>query len=183
MTWLVIGIALWWAGHLFKRIAPGPRAALGDAGKGLVAVVALAAVVLMVIGYRAAPFEPVIEPRPWTVHANNGLMLLAVFLFGLGNSKSPLRRHMRHPMLTGVFTWAVAHLLTNGDQASIVLFGSFLAWPVVEILLINAREPDWTPPEGGSTAGTVRLLVITAVVYAVFAGVHTWLGYYPFPNG
>ena len=33
-------------------------------------------------------------------------------------------------MLVGVKTWAVAHLISNGDLGSIVLFGSFLAWAV-----------------------------------------------------
>ncbi|RMD93678.1 MAG: hypothetical protein D6811_04460 [Alphaproteobacteria bacterium] len=180
MSWLILGIALWWAGHLFKRLAPGARAALGAKGKALAAVVILAGLVLMVIGYRSAPFEPVIAPPAWGIHANNALMLLAVFLVGLGHSKSPLRCHIRHPMLTGVFVWAAAHLLVNGDLASLVLFGSFLGWPVVEILLINAREPDWTPPEGGSTAGTLRLVLITVVLYAVIAGIHIWLGHNPF---
>ncbi|PRX33746.1 NnrU protein [Meinhardsimonia xiamenensis] len=182
MSWLVLGIALWWAGHLFKRVAPDLRASLGARGRGIAAAVILAGLVLMVIGYRAAPFEPVMTPPAWGIHANNLLMLLAVFLVGLGHSKSPLRRHIRHPMLTGVFVWATAHLLVNGDLASLVLFGSFLAWPVVEILLINAREPQWTPPQGGSATGTLRLVVISLVAYAAIAAVHMWLGHNPFPG-
>ena len=39
MILLMLGLALWWAAHLFKRLAPGPRLALGDAGKAVVAVV------------------------------------------------------------------------------------------------------------------------------------------------
>ncbi len=27
---LTLGVALWWVAHLFKRLAPGPRARLGD---------------------------------------------------------------------------------------------------------------------------------------------------------
>ncbi len=38
MTLLLLGLALWVGAHLFKRLAPGPRAALGNAGKGIVAV-------------------------------------------------------------------------------------------------------------------------------------------------
>ena len=37
MTLLILGVALWWAAHLFKRVTPGARAAMGDKGKGLVA--------------------------------------------------------------------------------------------------------------------------------------------------
>lgn len=54
MTLIVLGLALWWAAHLWKRLAPGSRASMGDAGKALVAVGVLAGVVLMVMGYRAS---------------------------------------------------------------------------------------------------------------------------------
>ncbi len=30
MTLLILGILLWWAAHFFKRLAPGPRAAMPD---------------------------------------------------------------------------------------------------------------------------------------------------------
>ena len=38
MVLLISGVALWWAAHLFKRLAPERRAALGDKGKALVAI-------------------------------------------------------------------------------------------------------------------------------------------------
>ncbi|MBD3647780.1 MAG: NnrU protein, partial [Pseudomonadales bacterium] len=31
----------------------------------------------------------------------------------------------RHPLQWGIFLWAVVHVIGNGDQASIVLFGTF----------------------------------------------------------
>lgn len=182
MTLLLLGIVLWWAGHFFKRALPDQRARLGDPGKGLVALVLVAGVVLMVLGYRGMDFIPVYQPPAWGLHLNNLLMILAVLLFGTGSSKSPLRGKLRHPMLLGMLTWAVAHLLANGDLAAVILFGSMAVWAVAEIMVINAKEPNYTPWEGGSTAGTIRLLVISLVVYAVIAGIHTWLGYWPFPG-
>ena len=38
MLILILGVALWWAAHLFKRIAPGVREPMGDKGKGVVAL-------------------------------------------------------------------------------------------------------------------------------------------------
>ena len=49
MTILILGVALWWAAHLFKRLAPEARGRMGDPGKGLMAVAVVASVVLMVI--------------------------------------------------------------------------------------------------------------------------------------
>lgn len=180
MTFLILGLLLWWAGHFFKRALPDLRARLGGAGKGTVAAVVLTGVVLMIVGYRATDFVPVYDPPAWGRHVNNLLMLIAVILFGTGSSKSSLRRHVRHPMLTGMLLWAVAHLMANGDLASVVLFGGLGVWAVAEMLVINAREPVYHRWEGGSIGGTVRLFVISAVVYLVIGAIHAWLGYWPF---
>jgi len=184
MTLLLIGLLLWWAGHLFKRLVPAQRAALtermGEKAKGIFAVVLLVSVVLMVIGYRSADTVFVYVPPSWGVHLNNLLMVFAIALFGLGSSKSRLRSRMRHPMLTGMLVWAVAHLLTNGDVASLFLFGSLGVWAVFTMLIINLGDPPPPRYEGGSVAGDVRLAVISAVLYAIIATIHTWLGYWPF---
>ena len=55
MLLLILGLLLWSFAHLMKRVTPGFRAAMPDtAGKLLVTVLSLAAIVLMVIGFRAA---------------------------------------------------------------------------------------------------------------------------------
>lgn len=177
MSLLILGVILWIAAHLFKRVMPDARARLGDKGKGLIALILLASVVLMVIGYRDAGEIYVWSPPSWTVHANSLLMLIAVVLLGLGNSKSRFRGITRHPMLAGVRAWAVGHLLVNGDLASIVLFGGMFVWALIQVAVINKAEPDWTRPEPGNLAGDIKLAVISAVLFAVFAVVHTWLGY------
>ncbi len=177
MTLLILGLILWIAAHFFKRIMPAARAQLGDKGKGLIALILLASVVLMVIGYRGAGEIYVWSPPSWTVHVNNLLMLIAIVLLGLGNSKSRFRGITRHPMLAGVRAWAAGHLLVNGDLASIVLFGGLFIWALVQVAVINKAEPDWTRPEPGDLAGDIKLAVISAVLFAVFAVVHTWLGY------
>ena len=182
MIWLVLGLLLWTLSHLCKRITPGWRDGMGNAGKGLVAAGVLGGLVLMILGYRAAPFVNVWFPPAWGVHLNNLLMLVAIVLFGAGSSKSRLRGRLRHPMLLGMTTWAAAHLLVNGDLASIVLFGGLAAWAVLEIVVINAKEPGWVPVKGGSLAGDVRLLVIALVLYAVIVAVHAWLGVWPLPR-
>ena len=154
MTLIVLGLALWWAAHLWKRVAPGSRASIGEPGKGLVTVLVLAGVVLMVVGWRgsawlgieAAEFVPVWEPPRFLIHVNNLLMLFAFYLYAASGMKTRITRVIRHPQLTAVKTWAVAHLIVNGDLASILLFGSMLGWAVAEVVLINKAQPVWTPP-------------------------------------
>lgn len=177
MMILIAGLALWWGAHLFKRVAPGARAGLGDAGKGLVALVALAGIVLMVWGYRGAEGAFFWGRHPALVGINNLLMLLAVYLFAASGMKTGLARKMRHPMLAGVKLWAVAHLLVNGDVASFVLFGGLLAWAVVEMITINRAEPDWTRPPPAPVSREVMAVVGAVIVYGAIAMLHAWLGY------
>jgi uncharacterized membrane protein len=180
MVLLILGLALWIGAHLFKRIAPGPRAAMGDAGKAVVAVLLVASVVLMVIGYRSAPYVPVYDPLPGMGHVNNTLMLVAVFLFGVGGTKGSLYPRMRHPMLWGTVIWAVAHLLVNGDLASLILFGGIGLWALVAMAVIN-RAQSWTPPTNGrGVKGDVMNLAGTVVLYGLIAAIHIWLGHNPF---
>ena len=180
MTLLILGIVLWWAAHLFKRIAPAQRAAMGDRGKGLVALVLALSIVLMVVGYRGAEFVPVYTPIPGIGHLNNLLMLISIFLFGVGGTKGTLYPRMRHPMLMGAMIWSVAHLLVNGDLASILLFGGIGLWAVVAMAAINRAGPWTRPTDGRGVKGDVMNLVGTVVLYAIIAGIHFWLGHNPF---
>ena len=180
MTLIILGLALWIGAHMFKRMAPGPRARLGNAGKGLVALGILVGVALMYLGYKGADFIAVYTPVPGIGHLNNLMMLVAVFFFGIGSSKGTLADKIRHPMLWGMVIWAVAHLLVNGDQASVVLFGGLGLWALAQRALINRAEPDWTPPEPRGRSADIKNAVITLVIFAVIAGIHAWSGHSPF---
>jgi uncharacterized membrane protein len=180
MALLIIGLALWWGAHLFKRIAPERRAAMGDKGKGMVALVLLVSVVLMVIGYRGADTLPVYSPLPGMGHLNNLAMLVAIYLYGVGGTKGVLFTRMRHPMLWGTVIWAASHLLVNGDLASIILFGGIGVWALVAMAAINRAAPWVRPAAGRGIKGDAMNIVGTLVLYALIAGIHTWLGYNPF---
>ena len=182
---LAVGVLLWTLSHYFKRLMPERRARFGEPGKGLVALGIVASIMLMVIGYRGADFITVWNTPGWTVHLNNVLMILALWVYGSSAAKGgkvwPANK-IRHPQLTGFKIWAAAHLLVNGDLASVVLFGGLLAWAVGEVILINRAEPAWAPPGNADKAAHIRLAVITLVLYAIIAGLHVWLNVWPFPS-
>ncbi|MEQ8365446.1 MAG: NnrU family protein [Roseicyclus sp.] len=179
---LIAGVALFAGAHWFKRLAPAQRLAMGDKGKGLVALIMLAGIILMVIGYRGAAFVNIWSPPAFLTHVNNLLMVLSFWLFALSADKGTFSARIRHKQLTGVKVWAVAHLLVNGDLASVILFAGLLAWAVVSVILINKAEPTWTRPTDVSVAGDIKALVIGVVIMAIVMGVHYWLGVSPFPT-
>jgi uncharacterized membrane protein len=179
MTLLIIGLALWIAAHLFKRVFPAKRAAMGDPGKGVIAVLLVLSVVLIVLGYRQADFWAVWTPPAFLTHLNNLLMILAFYLYAASGAKTWVARQIRHPQLTAIKVWAIAHLLVNGDVASIVLFGTMLAWAVVEVIVINRAVPVWTPPAKGPVRKEFTTLAATVVVVGVVMAIHNWLGVQP----
>ncbi|WP_071797040.1 NnrU family protein [Natronohydrobacter thiooxidans] len=177
---LILGVALWAGAHLFKRLAPDRRAALGEAGKGPVALALLASIILMVLGYRWA--DPVwlwVAPG-WMVHLNNLLVFIGFYLFAVSGLKTRLHQKIRHPQLSGFKAWALAHLLVVGTLQGVILFGGLLAWAVIAVISINRAEPDWTrPPEA---AGWKEGVAVVAALFAmlVVGQIHGWLGPWPF---
>jgi len=185
MIYLILGVLLWTGAHYFKRLMPEARAKLGERGKGLVTAGIVAGIILMIVGYRSADFIHVWSPPDFMVHVNNTLMLFAFWTFGSAAAKGakvwPANK-IRHPQLTSVKIWALAHLLVNGDLASIILFGGLLGWAVGSVILINRAEPDWSASDTADPKTTIRLLVISLIMFAVVAAIHAWLGVWPFPT-
>jgi uncharacterized membrane protein len=178
---LIAGVALWSAAHLFKRLMPSRRAAMGEKGKGLVAVLLLVSIVLMVVGYRSAGVDVLWSPPTFLTHLNNLLMLIAVYFFVADGLRTWITTKVRHPQLTGFKTWAVGHLLVNGDLASVILFGGLLAWAVVSVVKINRAQPDWEAQhKAPGVAKEAAAIVITIVALVAIGWVHAWLGYWPY---
>ncbi len=183
---LILGVGLWIAAHLFKRVSPAQRATLakgmGEGAKGIFAVLILAGLVLMVIGWQRADYVFLWSVPPWMGHVNNLLMLIAFYVFGIGMAKGALSQRVRHPMLMGTLLWAVAHLLVNGDLAGVILFGGLGAWAVVSMVMINAQEKNWTPPARKPGPRDAVAAGVVLVVYVAVGLIHSWLGVNPFGN-
>ena len=182
MTLLIVGVALWWAAHLFKRLAPAARASLGGVGYPVMAVTIIASVVLMVLGYRAAEGAVYWGRDPMWVGINNILMVLAFYFYAASAAQGQkiwLGTKIRHPQLAGFSIWALAHLLVNGDVPSFILFGGLLVWAQVEIQLINAQEGPWDRPTQAPAKKEIVALVVTLVMVSVVMAVHYALGVTP----
>jgi len=185
MIKLILGLILWWVAHLIKRLAPAIRRDLAKAigigpSKGLIAILLIGSTVLLVTGFRSAPFVPLYTPLPGMGHLNNLLMLFALFTFGIGMAGGPLSARVRHPMLLGVVIWAVAHLLVNGDLASVLLFGGLGAWAVLQMRLITHHEGPWERPMPGDSSRDWKLGLTALFMLALIAGIHWLFGHNPF---
>lgn len=184
MTLLVAGLIVFFAIHCVP-MAGGTRAALigrfGENGyKGLFSLVSAVGLGLIVYGYGDARMEgpPLLyDPPEWTRHVTMLLMVPVFILLVAAYVPGKIKKMMRHPMLVAIKLWAFAHLLANGDLASVLLFGSFLAFAVIDRISLKRRAL------GGEitltdTARRNELIAILGglLVYAVFvwAG-HDWV--------
>lgn len=178
---LIIGLAFFAGGHWVKRLAPDLRARMGDPkGRMILTVAMLAGVVLMVIGYRAAPVVQLWSPPAFLTHINNLLMLIAFWLFALSQIAGTIAARIRHKQLSAIKAWAIGHLLVNGDLASIILFGGMLAWAVASVIIINRQGRDWVRPANPSVVKDGLAFVAGAVAMVAVGYVHTLLGYFPY---
>ena len=181
MLMLEAGVALWVFVHLFKHLALKTRAKLtrflgATLSKSIIALVLLASIYLIVTGYKRAPVEIVFSLPFWSVYAAHGLMFLATIFVVMSFWGGFLKHYFRHPLLLGVVIWTIAHMLVNGDVASLILFGGMWFWAVAEIVLINRANKKWKPAPRGPIREDVRLLIIALSVYAVVNGLHDMLG-------
>ncbi len=188
MTLLILGLILWWIVHTYPLVAKPSRdamvAKLGEGPyKGAYSLAILLSIVLMVIGYRGAEFVNVYFPPAWGMHLTDLLMLVAVFLLGASHSRGNVKRVVRHPMLLATLVWAIAHLVVNGDLASVALFGGLGLWAVVAIFATNARDGAWVKPAPAPRKKDVILVGITIVAYLVIGLIHGLIGPSPFPGG
>lgn len=181
MFQLLGGLALFASVHLWRRLAPSGRGRWGDRGKLVVTVASIGGVWLMARGYGAWDDAPVAwTSAGWLRGLNNLLVVVAFYLFVSSGMQAWGARATRHPQLVAVILWATAHLLVNGDAASIVLFGGLLLWAAAEVLLINRAEPLWSPPPRQPLAKEATAVAATVVAVGVAGWVHGWIGPWPF---
>ncbi len=187
MSLLAAGVILWSITHLFPAIAPARRdrfiARLGrQPYRGLFSLVIVASLVMIVIGWQRTALAAVYVPPLYGSLVVPLLLFVAFFLLAASHAPGNTKRWLRHPMLTGTVVWAVAHLLANGENRSVVLFGGIGLWAFVAIVLINRRDGAWQKPAPVPASRDLMTLVAAVAVFAIVAYVHPWLfGVSPWP--
>ncbi|MCB1687529.1 MAG: NnrU protein [Halioglobus sp.] len=184
MVLLTLGILLFAFVHFIPSLAPALKTnaltRLGEGGyKGIFSLLLLGSFGLIIFGWRSVEPSAVYLPPPGLHKVALGLLALAFLLMAVSARNSRLKLLIRHPQLTGVALWGFSHLLLNGDNRSIVLFGGMLVWAVIEIFAINRREGVWIKTAPPSWGAEVVTLVIAAVTIAVVVYIHPWISGMP----
>ena len=218
--------------HLFisgTRLRDSIVEMLGErAYLGLFSVASIGAIIGLVMAFNAAQAsgeDPVLY-TPWIGFRHLGIPVVALaFVLAVPGLLLPnptslkqesaaakaetvrgVLRITRHPFLWGVAIWSAFHLGANGDEASVILFGTFFLLSLFGTFSIDAKRrrkmgEDWAAfaaktsniPLRAMFAGRTRLsvpelldwrlLIATAAFLGMlFAHAHLF-GVSPFPNG
>ena len=167
-----------WRSHMLERLGE-------KRWKVLITLVSIAGFGLMMIGYGQARLTPLPLWEPTLAARNIALILnlLAFFLVAAAYvPRNIIKEKIGHPMVAGVKIWALAHLLSNGNLADVILFGSLLVWAVLNFRSSRKRDRmnDVEYP-AGTVLGTRITLAVGAIVWYVFLQwLHVrWIGVSP----
>lgn len=177
MTYLLLGLIIFLGVHSVRIVADDwrtkTRARLGALPwKGLYAAASLLGLGLIAWGFGLARQQPVQlwSPPQFMRHLTSLLTLISFVLLAAayvpGNT---LKASFHHPMVLGVQAWALAHLLSNGNLAHVVLFGSFLLWALLDFSAARRRDRVAGTRYPAGTAGG------TGITIAV--GVGSWIAF------
>src|SRR5438445_6398823 len=173
---MILGLVVFIGSHGFVTLRPQRAEVVKRVGegayKGLFSLVSLVGIVLIGWGfarYRSTGYIDVWSPPPWTRHVTLLLVWPAIICIVAAYIPGEIKRVLKHPMLVGVKLWAVAHLLSNGDLGSIILFASILAWAVYDRISLKRRTDAPAPAvaTGGGYRNDFIVVVVGTLVYFV----------------
>ena len=178
MTILLLGLIIFLGIHLLPAFPSLRQQYVDKLGeltyKGLFSLVSIVGFSLIVMGKMDAPFISIWEPPQFLSIVTKALMLPAFVLIVAAYIPSNIKRNVRHPMLLAVKFWALGHLLINGDVASVLLFGGFLAYAVVDMIGANKRS-EWHKPNAKPLYMTFIVIIVGVLSYAAVAMHHMQL--------
>lgn len=178
MAYLIAGLVLFLSVHSVRIFADDWRtariAALGEGPWKLVySLVSIAGFVLIVYGYGQARMATTLlyTPPVWMRHVAALVTLAAFILVAAAYVKGTrIKARVGHPMILGVKLWALAHLLSNGTAADVVLFGAFLVWAVLDYAA--SRRSDRAAGisyQAGPPSRDLIAIAAGGLVWAIFA--------------
>lgn len=178
MVYLIAGLVIFLGVHSVRIVADGwrtrTRQRFGEGVyKGVYTLLSLLGLGLIIYGFGVARETPIMLwiPPVGMRHAAALFTLVAFVLLAAAYvPRNAIKARLHHPMVLGVKSWALGHLLTTGSVAHLLLFGSFLAWGVLNFIAARRRDRiAGTQYPAGTLAGNVTTVVVGVAAWAAFA--------------
>ncbi|MGI8740473.1 MAG: NnrU family protein [Gammaproteobacteria bacterium] len=178
MLLLTLGIIVFAGVHLVPGFPALRERLTGRFGEGGYMVpfsgVALVGLLLIIFGKSAADFVALWQPPGWGRAAALLITPLAFVLLAAAYLPTNIKRFTAHPMLWGVSAWAAAHLLANGDLASLVLFGGLGSFALIDMWLASKRGAKMSAMRQ-PVVKDLMTVIAGLVAYSLFLTLHPYL--------
>jgi uncharacterized membrane protein len=226
MTNLIVAVLAFMASHAIPSLKPLRGALVARLGERtfriLYSLLSLAMIVWLIWAYIEAPYVELWAYRPWMAWVPVLVMPFACLLFvcaltapnplSISASRAaydPTRPGIvsvtRHPLMGAFGLWAGAHVVPNGDAASLILFGLLFALSLAGPPSLDAKRrstlgmdawqrlagPTSTLPLAAVLAGRTRLdvagigagrIIAALALYGLLLLAHPWvIGVSPLP--
>ena len=183
MTLLVFGLVIFFAAHSFTMFRDLRQVLVDRIGalpyRGLYSLLSLGGFVLIIIGFGDAPRIELWAPPTWMRYVTILLMLPALVMVIAANMPGYIKAKLKNPMLIGLKTWAFAHLLSNGDLASMLLFGTFLVWAVIDLIAVKRSGRSAVVAQPRAMFDGIALIIGLGVYAVLFAYAHVYIAGLP----
>ena len=174
MTLFLTGLIVFFGVHLvpvFSDLRGRLIQRLGEpVYKTAFALISAVGFVMMLYGRGDMAFVPVFTPPAFSKGLAMIVMLPAFVLLVAAYFPCNIKRWVGHPMLLAVFLWSSVHVLANGDRASLMLFGAFLLYAIIDWL--SARKRPAKPMSAFSPTRDFVVVVVGVVAYVLVFRLH-----------
>jgi len=182
---MLSGLLIFLGAHSLRMLAPEWRRSF-IAKVGLLrwrsgfALVSLVGLLLVVYGFAGVREDPTVIwlPSMRTRYLAWGLSLIGFVLWGAASIRGNLiKSRLHHPLALGTGLWALAHLVSNGMLAHLILFGSIFVWSVASYLAARVRDVDESVayPRGSKSATFGAVVAGTVAWFVSVVWLHGWL--------
>lgn len=168
------GLILFFGTHFFSAFRNRTGDGLPDIlGRGpymaIYSVLTAAGFIALIWGYAMIkPWIYLADPPPWMKHITMALMLPAIILIVAAYVPTGfIKKAVKHPMLTAVKLWALAHVLVNWDVGSLILFGSFLAFGVIDRIAVKRRGDVGAANAKPNVLGDLISIAVGSALYGL----------------
>jgi len=170
MEMIFSGLVIWILVHLIPSVTPNIKSNLvnkfgENTYKLLFTILIFSALFLMIYGWRHSITSQIYQLPDYIYPISTLLMLCSYIIYGSAILPTRLLNIIRHPQLLSVFIWSFAHLLSNGDSRSILLFSGMAIWAILEIIFINKREGEWKKPAKPGVLTEIKSLAVSLVLF------------------
>jgi|TARA_B110000902_G_scaffold266976_1_gene357279 uncharacterized membrane protein len=171
MTMLVIGMVLFFGTHLIPNIAGIKAGLVSNFGEKLYllayTVLSLIGITLMFMGRSRADFELLWMAPGWLQIVTMIIMFASLYCLLAMFMQTNLKKWLHHPMLTFMLLFGVGHMVSNGDVAALLFFGSLAIFSLFKIIRLSKRKPA----AGFPAISIGKDFIILATTFVVYIGV------------